>query len=362
VAGLDARVAVAANPDAAVHCALGFRGLTIVPEGREAEVLASLPLFLLGGSAEFARSMDLWGIRSFGEFAALPPLGIASRLGNEGMHLQQLACGGGHRQLRLRSEPLVFRTDEELEDPIHLVEPLLFLLAQMLGRLCERLRFHGRATNELRLRLKLARLEDHTLQLRLPVPMLDSMVLLKLLQLELNARPPKAAVLRIHLELMPVEPRSTQHGLFVPSSPEPEKLEITLTRIRALVGAQNVGSPELVDTHRSDSFRLRSLSAPKTSVHPAGNIRPQLTVALRRFRPALPLRIWFSQAQPVRVSSSLGSGRVTCSAGPWPTSGEWWARERWNCEEWDIEVERLGVLLIFHHNARGEWFLAGRYD
>jgi protein ImuB len=50
--------------------------------------------------------------------------------------------------------------------------------------------------------------------------------------------------------MMPVEPRTTQHGLFLPSSPEPEKLEITLARIRGLVGAANVGAPELLDTHR----------------------------------------------------------------------------------------------------------------
>jgi protein ImuB len=230
--GVPANLAIASNPDAAIHAARGIRGVTILSPGQEAAVLASLPPYLLGGSPEFARTLNLWGIRTFGEFANLPPLGVAARLGEEGTHIQQMARGTSHRQLRLRVDLLVFREERELEDSLILLEPLLFLLSQMLNELCERLRFHGRSTNEIRLRLNLERVPGHSVTIRLPVPMLDSMVLLKLLQLELNGKPPQAPVEKIQLELMPVEPRTTQHGLFLPSSPEPEKLEITLARIR----------------------------------------------------------------------------------------------------------------------------------
>jgi len=240
--GVAANLAIASNPDAAVHAAQGIRGVTILPPGHEAAVLAVLPSYLLGGSPEFARTLDLWGIRTFGEFAALPPLGVAARLGEEGAHMQQLARGAGHRQLRLRVDPLVFREHKELEDSVDLLEPLLFLLSSMLNELCERLRFYGRFTHEIRLQLELERASPHSVTIRLPVPMLDSKVLLKLLQLELNDKPPKAPIEKIELELISVEPRITQHGLFLPSSPEPEKLEITLARIRGMVGSANVGA------------------------------------------------------------------------------------------------------------------------
>src|ERR1700737_4862204 len=48
--------------------------LTVIPPAQEGSVLAPLPLYLLGGSADVALSLDLWGIRTFGEFAALPPI------------------------------------------------------------------------------------------------------------------------------------------------------------------------------------------------------------------------------------------------------------------------------------------------
>ena len=57
-------------------------------------------------SSELAELLHLWGIRTFGEFAKLPPLGVAARLGDEGIHLQRLARGEGYRQLRPIEDPL----------------------------------------------------------------------------------------------------------------------------------------------------------------------------------------------------------------------------------------------------------------
>src|SRR6185312_6682309 len=45
--GVPASIAIAGNPDAAMHAAHGSRGVTVIAEGREAEVLAPLPLNLL---------------------------------------------------------------------------------------------------------------------------------------------------------------------------------------------------------------------------------------------------------------------------------------------------------------------------
>ena len=77
------------------------------------------------------------------------------------------------------------------------LEPLSFLLARLLNGLIVRLGARALATNELRLRLKLENGAPHERTLRLPVPMLDARAFLKLLQLDLAAHPPPAAVARI---------------------------------------------------------------------------------------------------------------------------------------------------------------------
>ncbi len=110
-AGIPVDIAIATDPDAAILAARGIRGITVIPPGSEAERLADLPLNLLPGSPETAELLDAWGIRTLGELAALPPLGVAARLGHEGTYLQHLAQGRAGRQLRPMEDPLRFEEE-----------------------------------------------------------------------------------------------------------------------------------------------------------------------------------------------------------------------------------------------------------
>src|SRR5579863_10305648 len=148
-AGIPVDIAIASDPDAAIIAARGIRGITVIAPGDEAAILSRLPLNLLSGSAETAELLDAWGIRTLGELAALPPLGVAARLGEEGVHLWNLAQGIGGRQLRPLEDARDCEEELELEDPVELLEPLSFLLARLLNDLCATIE----ATDEIRLRL-----------------------------------------------------------------------------------------------------------------------------------------------------------------------------------------------------------------
>ena len=166
----------------------------------------------------------------------------------------------------------------ELDHAIALLEPLTFVLSRLLEQICKRLRIRNRATHEIRVTLDLdeRNSEPHQRILRLPLPVCDAKLLLKLLMLDLESHPPKSAVTKVHVEAIPTRPRTVQNGLFTPLAPEPEKLELTLARIAHIVGKDNVGSPGPLDTHRRDAFRMQafdSLAAERRkSVAPA--VRP----------------------------------------------------------------------------------------
>src|SRR5208282_3610744 len=212
--------------------------------------------------------------------AALPEVSLSERLGQEGLRLQQLARGAASRTLVSVEAPLVFEESVELEHPIVLLEPLAFLLNRLLEQICARLGSRALATQELRLTLELENFSALNQQsaiknqqfvrtLRLPLPMLDAKVFLKLLPLDLNAHPPGAPIVKIHLAAEPARPRSAQGGLFLPPSPEPEKLELTLARIAGMVGEDKVGALGLLDTHHPEGFRMQRFVAEasrKTSV------------------------------------------------------------------------------------------------
>jgi protein ImuB len=369
--GVKANLALASNPDAAICAARGFTGIGIVPYGDEAKFLGDLPLELLGPSPELRETLERWGIRRFRELAALPPLGIAERLGPEGLRLRELARGEAERKLTPLEEPPRFEDAIELEYPVDLLEPLAFLLARLLNGLCTRLATRALATDELRLRLQLEGRAAHERTLRLPVPSLDSKAFLKLLQLDLAAHPPGAPVVHVWMGMNPVKPRFAQSGLFIPAAPEPVKLELTLARIKAIVGEERVGSPELIDTHRPDAFRINQGQTERSPQNQGqtdlstrrknralGQIR--LSLALRIFRPPRAARVAVTSGRPGFIAANGIRGKVLDLAGPWRTSGDWWTSDPWSRDEWDIALSD-GAVYRLYCEPRG-WFVEGSYD
>jgi protein ImuB len=401
--GLAAHVAVASNPDAAVLAARGFSGVTVIPAGKEAEQLGSLPTEVLfakrmedtkkenaqkedekKSTAHLLETLDRWGIRNLRGLAALPEVSLSERLGQEGLRLQQLARGAASRTLAPMEAPPVFEEAVELEHPIVLLEPLAFLLNRMLEQICARLGSRALATQELRLTLELENFSALNQQskinnqqfvrtLRLPLPMLDAKVFLKLLQLDLNAHPPGAPIMKIHLTAEPARQRSAQGGLFLPPSPEPEKLELTLARIAGMVGENKVGALELLDTHHPDGFRMRRFVAEvarKTpqKKNPDSAAATSAVTALRRFRPPLRVNVTLENGQPVRVVCTKKKevqGDVLWKAGPWRASGDWWEREAWSRDEWDLALrngDAVSFYRLVHDLLGGGWFVEGTYD
>jgi protein ImuB len=334
----------------------------VIPHGDESKFLAPLPLSLLAPTPELLETLERWGIRRFGEMAALPPLGIAERLRPEGLKLRELARGEADRKLRLVEDPLKFEDEIELEYPVELLEPLAFLLARMIGALATRLATRALATDELSLRLTLENRAVHERTLRLPVPSLDTKAFLKLMQLDLEKHPPLAPVVRLWMAVNPVKPRAAQSGLYIPIAPEPVKLEITLARIRAIVGEDSVGTPENLDTHRPDAFgvfRGQATKFPQMRREVSKPV-PEIRLSLRLFRPPRAARVALASGQPEFVAADGVRGKVIELAGPWRTSGDWWTIDPWSRDEWDVALSD-GALYRVYCDPRG-WFVEGSYD
>jgi protein ImuB len=387
--GLTANVAVAANPDTAVLAARGFGGVTVIPDGKEAERLGNLPVGILFAGEQAAdpilETYSRWGIRNLRDLAALPDVALSERLGQRGVHLQKLARGDTARTLVPVDPPLVFEEAIELEHPVTLLEPLAFLLGRLLDQLCARLASRALAAQELHLALELADgyMEEGRTQarhfqrtLRLPLPLLDSKTFLKLLQLDLHAHPPGAPIAKIHLAAEPARPRPGQSGLFLPPAPEPEKLELTLARIAGIVGEDKVGSLEIMDTHRPHGFRMQRF-APNHSFSPQSHRAAEkeftdtsgdLVTALRIFRPAAAVTVTLCEGRPIFISCLKRKetrGEILWAAGPWRSSGDWWEQEGWARDEWDIAVQEeasIGLYRLVRDLLGGRWLLEGTYD
>jgi protein ImuB len=188
-------------------------------------------------------------------------------------------------------------------------------------------------------------------------------MMLKLLQFDLEAHAPGAPVIAVALSVTPVEPRIIQNGLYTPLAPEPEKLELTLAKIRSMVGGQNAGSPELLDTHRPGAWRMRAVGSCQLSVVSCQSsvIRKQ-RIAFRRFSPPLRARVEVDDNRPKRIFAQRVYGKVLQVAGPWRSSGDWWTGDAWDRDEWDVALNDGGIYRLFVQRPIESWFVEGAYD
>jgi protein ImuB len=396
--GLVVRLAVAETTTAAWLLAQARAGITIVPKGHEARVLSTVPLETLltlpeAGprpkvQGDLLSILSRWGLRSLGDLARMPRAGLHARLGPTGVRWHQAACGEEITPLVPAGESPRFVERLELEWPVENLEALSFVLARLCEDLSVSLERADRGAVTVATRLRLVTRVDYERVLHLPAPMRDPRVLRTLILLDLESHPPGAAIERVEIDVEVVPGRILQGSLLRRALPSPEHLATLVARLGALMGETRVGAPRLLDTHdertvgmteflisdqgkgqraevksKSELTRNRELlpfNFPLTSV-----LCP--LPFLRRFRLPIAARVAVDHSAPVRVTPSargLTGGRVVASAGPWRTSGRWWALDSsvWDRDEWDVELTDGGVYRLARHRATGQWEVEGVLD
>jgi protein ImuB len=361
-AGFRASIAVSGNFHSARMRAAWSKGMHVIAEGAEAVALAKLPLAALGLDEDPRETFAVWGIRTLGELASLPEEELITRLGQRAQSWRQAAWGTLPHAFQPMEPEFALREFLAFEDPVEEMESLLFVGARMIDALVERAGDRALALAGLTVRMKLEG-GAHELHLRPAIPSADRKFLLKLLQLEVAARPPQAAVLNFELTAEAAPSSLVQLGLFAPQTPEPSRLDVTLARLKAIVGEDRVGSPLLMDGHRPGAFEMKGFVVDGKAESAEGQ-KPR--TGLRRLRPAVPLRVWMQDDAPSAFATRETRFEITAAYGPWRTSGSWWAADHWDLEEWDVlaadELEAHRACLLVHDLARDSWQLEAVYD
>jgi len=370
--GYEASVASARRASAALLAARGTLGVTTIAPGFEAETLAPLPLSVLEPDVVAAQTFESWGIHTLRQLAALPTKSLVARLGQSGLRLQSLARGEFSSLLVPTEEPVDAPLTErmELEHPVELLEPLLFLLSQMLEQLLQRAAQRALAIASVETCLVLdgpsntAR-KDHRRMVRPTLPERDRLTLLKLIQLDLELHPPGAAVIALRVTAYPARAQTAQHGLFAAQAPEAGRMEILLARLRKLVGEGRVGAPELLDSHAPEAFRVTDFQIEQAASHTSVHAAPgQNVLALRMVRPPRAVDVEMRSDTPCEMRYEGKRLLLQTSSGPWRTSGAWWTNPAWCREEWDVTVQEQPqrCLRLAHDPSADCWYVIGIYD
>ena len=334
--GLPVHVAVAGTRVAAMLLAFVRPGMTIAPPGEEAARLAGLPLSALmavgepntAGSRQRAadrqspseltassqpsaagfsprssltrlttdhwplatdpvpspqplapspysllETLKRWGLKTLGEFVALPPVALFERLGHDGLRWQRLARGEDVSPLVSGQPEEPFEASLDLEWPVERLEPLSFVLGRLFDQVCARLEHEDSSAVVLRVMLRLVTRETDTRSLQLPAPMRDPRVLRTLVLLDLEARPVAAGIDRVTIAVDPAPGRIVQFSLLTRALPVPEQLATLEARLTALVGADRAGAARLIDLHRPGAFAMTLFTPVASGQWPAAGGR-----------------------------------------------------------------------------------------
>ncbi len=387
--GFAANIAIASNADSALQAARGFPGITIIPHGQERKRLAELSVDVLPAAEETLDILHKWGIHTLGALSRLSKLAICERLGSAGASLQQLARGEISREPIPVIPAPAFVEVAETEEGLESLEQVSVLSGKMLGHLMRRLEDRALATNRIQIELGIEREADRQLKsnlngiralerftderkLQLPVATQDAELIVKILQLDLECRPPNGTVKTIRLEAAPARVRVTQHNFFRAKAPESVKLEWTLLQLQALTGKglsqSSAGFSLVQESHKVDDISIGSGSNEIARSQPQNDkAEPQGVPLIRRFRPPCPATVMFTDDGRPEITCFNGNQAKVCTAtGPWFRDGNWWEKGRdWRQEEWDMELAfhgRMGMYRVSRDLLSSEWFVEGIYD
>jgi protein ImuB len=358
--GLRAWIGIAPTPDLAQLAACGARPAAIVYDIRA--FADSLPVEALEPSESVLQILRGWGIHRVEEFLALPKSGTIERLGPEAESLWRRVSGRNKRPLRLVHAAPEYAEAFDFDHEVETAEPILFLLRRFLEGLCARLQAVYRVAQSLTLRLPLEDGSSHQRVFCIPAPTAKLEVLFRILHthledLQLTARP-----VGIRLSLQAVPPAGNQLQLFESSLRDPNQFGETLAKLKAFLGNDRVGVPARSNTYRPDSYLLADgfPGERETQQKTAGPQKPPRGLLLRRYRPAIGSVVRLENDRPVSIESTVTCGVICECAGPYRLSGDWWDRENWQQEEWDVALAQGGLYRLARHGII--WKIEGCYE
>ncbi|MEU2614316.1 DNA polymerase Y family protein [Micromonospora sp. NPDC007271] len=398
--------------DGVFAAGLAAREGRIVPPGGTPEFLAARPVEALGRPA-LADLLRRLGVRTLGDFAALPAGDVLARFGFDGMLAHRLAAGRDHRPLAVRQPPADLTVTAGYDEPIDRVDAAAFAARTLAEQLHERLAGYGLACT----RLGIEAVTAHGQELHRVWRhdgLLTAAAIADRVRWQLDgwlsgstgrggARPARPTAGIIRLRLVPdgvLAQAGLQPGLWGETGAERERAHRALSRVQGILGPEAVVTAVLGGGRSpADQVRLVPWGDERLPARPGEpTVRQERSTSGSPARPpdrALPpwpgrlpppapavvlptpllATVHDAAGEPVVVSARLavsaaparlvvGTGRSTEIAGwagPWPVDERWWApAEARRRARFQICLADGAALLLAVEG--GQWLVEAIYD
>ena len=363
---VSGNVAVAENIDTALLLARHNEGLNHTAAGDEK--FRKLPLTELEIDPDTLRVFEALGIGRIEELLDVPEDELISRYGRDFRKILDIARQTSKSTLTPNVEEKNIGWKYELDFPVEDFEQLIFIVNRGLEELTTAIDHEAKSTEQIDIHFKLEEPDSlsenempraKSYEIKASFPTLNRAFWLKLMNLRISSDPPGAGIVSVELIAHFTPPRTSQSGLYAISRPTPESLQLTVGKIKKLVGEENAGVPVLVNKRLERPFRLdhEKLPAGKEKIGEHDLIAP--VIAFSYFDPPIPAEILVRNRRLIYVRTPHFRGRVAAYSGVWRASSRWWEKG-WNVNEWHVEIEDGGIFSLLKRG--GEWFVAGEFD
>jgi nucleotidyltransferase/DNA polymerase involved in DNA repair len=352
--GLPFRLGLASNPFTARAAALQAAG-TVVAAGGERAFLAPLPLRVLDCDRQTAERLELLGISTLGDLAALPFGPFVRRFGGDAARWHLAARGIDDRPIVPR--PRALRIDRALygEGSADREDQLLFALRSLVTQVADDVAYAGKRAARLGLTLECEDASTHAIVASLARPTAQMQTMFDLLRAKLEGTTLHSPVIGLRLVAERLESGGSPLSLFAQHDPDPEAVAIAIARLDA-----TLGEGRALRARVTPGFRAESRAA-------YDPFDPEAIGASRSETPGAEPVFGFRLLEPKAIGVSFLGGvpdrvdgrRVIDHAGPWRVDERWW-RDSLAREEYDVLLAD-GALWRITREAGG-WSLLGAYE
>ena len=332
--------------------------------------VAQLPVAALPLDAERSSWLLRLGIYTWGDLQALPRAAAAARLGAQASQVLDLCAGRDQSPLVAFQPPRVLTEERSFEEPASGLEPLLFVVRGLVGRLAARLAGRGEAAQALVLTLEqdraMVRLEGIAPQIvrrfELSPALWKAHQLYRLVAAHLERQKIDAPCVGVRLEV-PLITSTVQRQLDFFRVKGGEELPVVLAELMADIGPERVGVLKVVDAHRPEAKSVLT----QVTLQP---VRHSRSVGRRSRFPTrlLPRPMPLHAALRVQASLFLGERAYTIERVRFERrleAVEWWSALPTSRDYYRVQLQGAeGVLeaLVFVDRNSGARYLHGFYD
>jgi len=321
---------------------------------------SQLPLQNLLIEEDTQRIFSDLGIKSIRDLQQIPKDELVARYGQQFKNIIDVIEQKGSRLLTPNVSENTVSWNYQLDFPVDDFEQLIFILNHGLDKLLTQTSQYGFSTEHLDIFFRLQNKTERMYEIKASFPTLDKTFWLKLINLRISLDPPESEIVSIHVTSHFTPPRPAQRGLYAVSRPDPERLLLTVNKLKKLVGEENVGVPVLVDQRAEKAFMLDAEEMPSgTEIQDSKSKNQTPVVAFSYFNPPIPAEVLVREKKLIFLRTQYFNGHVKKYSGVWKANSKWWDKS-WKAQEWDVEIENHGVYRLCKVDK--DWFLAGEYD